>query len=157
MRPGKTVFGLIISAMGVGILVGILLYGTFGHRFSRYNVLLAGLTTSVASIWLFTLPVFLPTDLIAMFFFGIGIGPANPLLQTLVQIRTPERLLGRVLSALYTLFMVAAPLGVLIAGVAIDLVGLRTVLILAAALMSIVPLWIGLAPWPRAAAPAFEE
>jgi MFS family permease len=103
------------------------------------------------------LPVFLPTDLLGMFLFGIGMGPANPLLQTLVQIRTPEQMLGRVLSAIFTLFTVAAPLGSLAAGFAIDAIGLRTSMIVAAALLSAVPLWIGLSPWSRAIAPAFDE
>lgn len=152
-----TYFGLIIAAMGIGMLVGVLLFGAYGHRFSRFNVFLGGFTLSAASIWLFTLPTFLPTDLIAMFFFGVGMGPANPLLQTLLQIRTPERMLGRVLSAIFTLFTVASPLGALLAGIAIDLIGLRLTLIITASLMSIVPFWIGFAPWPRAAAPAFEE
>ncbi|MEZ4570594.1 MAG: MFS transporter [Thermomicrobiales bacterium] len=152
-----TYFGLIISAMGLGMLAGVILYGAYGHRFSRYNTLLAGFTLSAAAVWLFTLPVFLPTDLLGMFFFGLGMGPANPLLQTLLQIRTPERLLGRVLSAIYTLFTVAAPLGVLVAGFAIDLIGVRPVLIVSASLISTAPFWIAFAPWPRRAAPAFEE
>ena len=149
--------GLLVSAMGIGMLAGILLFGAYGERYSRYNVFLTGFSLSVASVWLLTIPVFLPTDLIAMLFFGVGIGPLNPLLQTLVQIRTPERMLGRVLSALFTLFTVAAPLGVLAAGVAVDTIGLRASMITTAALMTTVPIWVGFAPWPRAAAPAFEE
>ncbi len=150
-------FGLIISAMGLGMLAGTVLFGAYGDRFSRYNTFLAGFTLSAVAIWLFTLPVYLPTDLLAMFLFGIGMGPANPLLQTLVQLRTPEQMLGRVLSAIFTLFTVAAPLGVLGAGLAVDTIGLRPSLLTAAALLTVVPFWIAFAPWPRRAAPAFEE
>jgi len=150
-------FGLLITAMGVGMLLGTILFGVYGDRFSRYNTFLAGFTLSAAAIWLFTLPTFLPTDLLALFLFGLGMGPANPLLQTILQTRTPEQMLGRVLSAIFTLFTVAAPFGILLAGVAVDLIGLQPVLILAAALITLVPLWIGFAPWPRRAAPAFEE
>lgn len=150
-------FGLIIGAMGIGMLLGVVLFGAYGNRFSRYNTFLAGFGLSAVAIWVFTLPVFLPTDLLGMFLFGLGMGPANPLLQTLLQIRTPERMLGRVLSAIFTLFTVAAPLGVLAAGFAVDIIGLHPSLIIAATLITLVPLWVGLSPWSRRAAPAFDE
>jgi MFS family permease len=150
-------FGLIISAMGIGMLTGIILFGIFGSRVSRYNIFLIGFSLSAAAIWLFSVPVFLPTDMLGMFLFGVGIGPSNPLLQTLVQIRTPEKMLGRVISALITLTSIAAPLGVLTAGLAVDTFGQRTTMISTAALLTIVPLWVGLSPWSRRAAPAFEE
>ena len=149
--------GLILSAMGVGVLIGIVLFGIYGDRLSRYNLFLTSFTLMAASIWLFTLPVYLPTDMLGMFLFGLGVGPANPLLLTLLQIRTPERMLGRVLSALFTLAAIAAPLGVLIAGFSTDAFGQRPTMIAAAVLLTIIPLWVGFAPWPRAAAPAFEE
>ena len=150
-------FGLIIGAMGIGVLLGTLLYGAVGNRYSRYNTFLLGFSVTTVGIWLFTLANFLPTDLAGMFLLGLGMAPANPLMQTLLQMRTPERILGRVISALFTLFSVASPLGVLIAGVGVDVVGLRTCLIVTALLFTAVPFWLGFSPWSRAAAPAFDE
>ena len=149
--------GLLFGAMGGGILLGILLFGAYGDRLSRYNTFLIGFSVSAAAIWLFTVSVFLPTDLIAMFVFGFGMGPANPLLHTLLHIRTPEEMLGRVLSALYALGALAAPLGVLLAGFSIDALGRHPTMITAAALTTLAPLWVAFSPWSRAAAPAFEE
>ena len=148
--------GTLIAALGGGSLVGILLYGAVGHRYGRYSTLLVISAVSAAAIWLFTVPAYLPTDLVAMFIFGFATGPFNPLMRTILQKRTPERLLGRVLNALFTLASITPPLGLLIAGIAIDTFGLQPVQYTAAILISLVPLWVALAPWPRRAAPAFE-
>ena len=120
--------GLILSAMGVGVLIGIVLFGIYGSRLTRYNLFLSSFMLMSIAIWLFTLPVYLPTDM-----------------------------LGRVLSALFTLAAIAAPLGVLIAGFSADAFGQRPTMIATSALLTLIPFWVGLAPWPRRAAPAFEE
>ncbi len=53
-------FGLIISAMGIGMLTGILLFGAYGYRFRRYDTLLVGFTLNTVAIWLFTMPSLSP-------------------------------------------------------------------------------------------------
>lgn len=150
-------FGVLVTALGIGMLVGILLFGAIGHRARRYGIFLGGFALAVAATWLFALAASLPTDLVTLFCLGLGVGPLTPLLQTLVQLRAPEQMLGRVISAIFTLFTVATPLGALAGGLAVDAFGLRAALLLSAALMSMVPLWLALSPRARAAAPAFES
>lgn len=150
-------FGVLVTALGIGMLAGIVLFGVIGPRVRRYAIFLGGFGLAIAAVWLFALTSYLPTDLIALFCMGLGVGPLTPLLQTLVQLRAPELLLGRVISAIFTLFTVATPLGALAGGLAIDAFGLRAALLLSAALMSIVPLWLALSPRARAAAPAFDD
>ena len=152
-------FGVLITTQGVGMLLGTLIYGYFGHRYRRYTLLLATSPLSAGALWLFTVPVYYPTDLLAMFLFGMAGGPFSPLMRTIIQERTPEHLLGRVLNALFTLVAVAAPLGALTAGIAIDIdaIGLRTVQLAAATLITLVPLWFAFAPWPRRVAAEFER
>ena len=149
-------FAVLIGTLGGGSLLGTIVYGSFGHRYSRYTTMLVASAASALAIWLFTLPTYFPTDLLAMFVFGFMGGPFNPLVRTLVQTRTPTRMLGRVLNALFTTMAVLGPIGILTSGLAIDALGLQPVLLTAALLISLVPLWFAFAPWPRAAAPAFE-
>jgi MFS family permease len=152
-----TYLGFLGAALGVGVFGGIILYGAYGSRIGRYTTLIGSFAVIAVAIWIFTIWAYLPTNLLGFFIFGLALGPLNPMLQTVVQTRTPEHLLGRVLSAIYTLFTVAAPLGVLFAGVTVDALGLRAVMFLAAVLLTLVPLWLALSPWSRTAAPAFEE
>ena len=148
--------GALIAALGGGTLIGTIAYGSYGQRYGRYPTLIVSSVVSAAAIWLFTVPSYLPTDLIAMFIFGFAGGPFNPLIRTLVQKRAPEQMLGRVLNAMFTTMAIVAPLGILASGFSVDAVGLQATLFVAAILITLVPLWFGLAPWPRRAAPAFE-
>ncbi len=60
---------------------------------------------------------------------GICAGPLNPLINTVLQRRTPYALQGRVFGAVIGLTLIATPLGVLFAGYAIEVVGVQPTLI----------------------------
>ncbi len=148
---------LLIAALGSGTLVGTIAYGSIGVRYRRYASLVATSVVSAAALWLFTLTTYLASDIFAIFVFGLAGGPFNPIMRTIVQERAPERALGRVLNALFTSVAIAGTLGTLVAGFAISEFGVRTIQVSAAVLITLVPLWFAFAPWPRRAAPAFEE
>lgn len=148
--------GYLFAATGVGAALGALLYGARGHEVRRYSVFLGGFALAAASYWLFVFSPFLVLDIVAMLLMGIAVGPLSALVGVILQKRTPEYLLGRVTSALYTFFSGAAPLGVLIAGVAVDWFGVRSVLISAAVLITLIPTYIALSPSARAAAIEFD-
>lgn len=148
--------GYLFAAMGVGAALGALLYGARGHEVRRYNVFLGGFALAAASYWLFTFSPYLVIDIFAMLLMGVAVGPLSALVGVLLQTRTPEYLLGRVTSALFTFFSGAAPLGVLIAGFAVDWFGVHSVLISAAFLITLIPAYIALSPSARAAAVEFE-
>ena len=148
---------LLIAALGGGLLVGTIAYGWAGHRYQRYTTLLVASTIGAVALWLFTAQTEILIDVLAIFLYGLAGGPFTPLVRTIIQERAPERILGRVLNALFTAVAISGTLGTLIAGFAIAGFGVRTVQFVGAALISLVPLWFALAPWPRRAAPAFEE
>ncbi|WP_019587676.1 MFS transporter [Deinococcus apachensis] len=112
--------GTLVSAFGVGSVLGALLFGRFGGRWSRR-------TTFLASVWglcgLFgglALAPTLPVAVAVCFVGGLISGPNGPLIPTILQERTPAELRAWVFSASAVLTMLASPLGVLLGGVALD-------------------------------------
>jgi MFS family permease len=65
----------------------------------------------------------------ALFVAGLALGPPNPLTYSVLQERTPPRMLGRVLGAGVSLSMVGAPVGMVICGLALENLGLRPTLV----------------------------
>jgi MFS family permease len=64
----------------------------------------------------------------ALFVAGFALGPPNPLAYSVLQERTPPRMLGRVLGAGVSLSMVGAPVGMVLCGFALEFLGLRPTL-----------------------------
>jgi hypothetical protein len=64
----------------------------------------------------------------ALFVAGFALGPPNPLIFSVLQERTPPRMLGRVLGAGVSLSMVGAPAGMVLCGYALEIFGLRPTL-----------------------------
>jgi MFS family permease len=65
----------------------------------------------------------------ALFIVGFALGPPNPLTYSVLQERTPQRMLGRVLGAGVSLSMVAVPIGMVLCGYALEVLGLRFTLL----------------------------
>lgn len=124
--------GILMSGVGVGALIGSLAYGAIGQRFSPRVIILT-------AVLLLGFPLaglaFLPSLWISwalLLVTGIGSGMVNPLIQTVVQTRTPPSLLGRVMGALMAGAMVAAPIGLLLGGSVIAAIGLPGTMLVAA-------------------------
>ncbi|RJK97713.1 MFS transporter [Vallicoccus soli] len=167
-RPdGAAALGLLVGTMGGGALVGSLLFGAVGHRLPRRATFVVAFALCgppqllvLASGWSLG-PVLVVTALA-----GVAAGAINPVLSTVELERVPPGLRARVFGAVRAGCWAAMPLGALGAGVAVDLVGLRPVLLAGAAaylLVVLAPLtggaWRGMdraslsAPQPPAAAP----
>ena len=138
--------GLVFGAEGAGALAGVLLYGVFAQRLpKRATFIGAFLVAGGATMWLTALPgvaVVMALLLIA----GVAIGPLNPILQTALQERTPQELLGRVFGLVGAVSAVAAPLGVLIAGFLLEYSGLRLTIFLNTGLLLVLALVLFLMP-----------
>ena len=65
---------------------------------------------------------------------GIASGPLNPVIDTVFFERVPDGMRARVLGVTQAAAWIAMPLGVLVAGAVIDVVGLRTTLVAVGAL-----------------------
>jgi MFS family permease len=73
---------------------------------------------------------------------GLIAGPNGPLVATVLQERTPEQLRGRVFGATTAMSFVAAPVGVLLAGVSIDRFGLQATLVAMTGIFAITVGWL---------------
>ncbi len=121
--------GLALGAYGVGGLLGIGLFFWLAPRVAR-PWLYRGLWLAYAAAS-FTL-VFLPplvALLAALVVIGVTVGAIDPLERAVRQERTPPNLRGRVFAAMYAVPKVVVPLGVLTAGLLVEVVGLRGALL----------------------------
>ncbi len=142
--------GTIIAAFGAGSLVGALLYGLIGNRLPRRLTLAASFTLESAPLWIliFEPPVLGAAG--ALFAVGVGAGIINPLAMTVFQERVSAEYRARVFGAVLAVAMIAAPLGVLVAGPLVEAAGLTAVTGGIAGLMLLVAL-------STAVNPAFRE
>ncbi|RIK43425.1 MAG: hypothetical protein DCC58_09610 [Chloroflexi bacterium] len=130
--------GVLIASFGVGALIGVLLYGAIGPRVRRYPVFVGGIVLGAASLWLLPATPHLLVSVLGTTAMGIGLGPTNVMVMTVLQEIVPEGLLGRVTGSLGAMSQMAAPLGLLLAGVAIDWFGVRPVMFFGAAMFSLI-------------------
>ena len=113
---GANGYGILMSASGVGALVGALLVATFGHLFTPRKIALGG-------VWLFSIAMLavsftksFPLALVFLFAAGFGMllffSTSNTVLQTIV----PDEMRGRVMGVWSLVFGAMIPLGSLEAG-----------------------------------------
>lgn len=138
--------GLMLAGMGAGSVAGALLFGSVGARFPKRPQL-------IAFFVLFGLPLFIlafsPPLLVsvgAMALVGLATGGINPLAITAIQERTPAEMLARVFGSVIAAALIAAPLGALLGGVAVDAFGVTKVIVLIGALIFAAGVWLGFQP-----------
>ncbi|PYE55442.1 MFS transporter [Deinococcus yavapaiensis] len=117
---GAVGLGAVVSAFGLGSVLGSVAFGRFGHAWSRR-------TTFLVSVWglcgiFVALACFADPRVVvaACFLGGLIAGPNGPLIPTVLQERTPDALRARVVAASSALTLVASPLGVLLGGAALE-------------------------------------
>lgn len=125
--------GLIFGVSGGGAVIGALIYSAVGERYSRRKVYIwSFITLAFARIVLVFLPplwLLLLTSAIV----GIAAGPLNPIMSTVNYIRIPALMRARVLGTMRSGAFMAMPLGVLLAGYALEWLGLRATLVIVVA------------------------
>ena len=122
--------GLIFGVSGGGAVIGALIYSAMGHRYTRYRVYVwSFIVVALARIPLIFLPplwIVLATAAIV----GLAAGPLNPIMSAVSYSRIPSAMRGRVLGVIRSGAFMAMPLGVLLAGYALEGLGLRLTLII---------------------------
>ena len=120
-------FGIVVSALSVGAMVGAFGYGWIARRTTRHRltvvcVLLTAVTyvplAMLPSVWVMVVPALL---------LGLAWGPMEPLLNAVVQDRFPEHQHGRVFGVQLGIFYAAPPLGQLLTGASVEWWGVETV------------------------------
>ena len=122
--------GILVGATGAGSLLGTLSYGWFARRSSiprRAVMIGAFIGVAISRVLLVGLPGILGAAAL-LFLAGLSDGPINPLLNTVIQERVPEHLRGRAFGFIYAFAVISAPFGVLVAGFALDQLGLTAAL-----------------------------
>ena len=128
--------GIVISALAAGSTIGSFGYGWISTRLSRRTLVRMTLIgTAVSIIPMAFLPP-LPLLATAASFLGLSWGPFNPLISTLIQQRVPADQQGRVFGVQTAVFYAAPPLGMVISGLSVENVGVRTTYLFLAAILS---------------------
>ena len=130
--------GLMIGISGAGAVLGALAYSAIGERLSRRTVFTWGFAG--ATIWYPIAALFPPLGvmLTARGVSGAAAGPINPVIDTVFLERVPDGMRGRVFGVGNAAAWIAMPLGVLIAGPAIEAFGLRATLVATGAIYAVV-------------------
>jgi len=122
--------GLIGGFFGAGAVLGSSLFAWLGPRLPRrrsyaWGFLIGGAPRSLVLALSVTLPPVLATSFIC----GIAVGAINPALAATEYERIPRHLQARVIGATGAVAMAGLPLGGLVGGVTVDVIGLDAALI----------------------------
>jgi MFS family permease len=137
-------YGLMLTVLGVGNLVGGVFYGAAGHLFraNRRLTYLVGMASFPIMLWVFVADVSYPVMVAVAFLGGLFSGPINPLLVTVRMERIPVELRGRVFATFSGLAGAAMPLGMVIAGWLLEVTGIHTGLVVLAIIATAFTLYL---------------
>jgi MFS family permease len=123
----STLTGVVVAAVGAGGLLGALLYGWQGHRFTRWVSFTAGFFLCGGPLFVVIALDPPPGVLVGLVMLcAAGNGPLNPLLAAVKNDRVPVRVRGSVFGALAASAIAAMPLGTMVAGLLLDATGPAT-------------------------------
>lgn len=127
-------YGLLLTAFGIGSLMGGVGFGLFGHRARSYRreLWIAGIAAIALLRWLLVPDLPYLWLFAAMAAAGLLSGPVSPLLVTVRFERIPAHLHGRVFASFAALASIADPLGMAVIGNMIDQFGLDEMLFVTA-------------------------
>ncbi|MEM9953461.1 MAG: MFS transporter [Chloroflexota bacterium] len=122
--------GLIMGSFGAAAVTGTLLYSWFGDKISRRWVFIIGyIIISLRSFFMILYPPLAGMIVIAVVA-GLAAGPINPIMGVLWYERIPDYMRARVFSLTSAGFLVAMPIGALLAGYLLEWLGLTNSLII---------------------------
>lgn len=149
--------GAVLVAMSSGMVVGTLAYERLVVRSSRRRLLVVAMIG--ASVGLVGMAILPPFALLLVFaaLAGLMWGPMGPLLNHAMQVRTPDRLRGRVVGTMTAATMAAGPIGYVGVGALVESLGVDAVFVGLAVLMLLVALATApLRVWSLLDAPPIE-
>ena len=138
--------GYVLSSMAAGGIATTLAYPKLVKHFKKRSIVIGSLAaTSLAMI---PMTLFPPIGLfvLAGFLLGLGWGPMNPLMNSVVQQRVAPHIQGRVFGVQTSLFYASGPIGMFVTGVSVDAFGVRPVYIAAVSILIVFQLFIMFLP-----------
>ena len=139
-------YGYVLSSMAAGGIATTLAYPKLVKHFKKRTIVIGALAaTSFAMI---PMTFFPPIGLfvLAGFLLGLGWGPMNPLMNSVVQQLVAPHIQGRVFGVQTSLFYASGPIGMVVTGVSVDAFGVRPVYIAAVSILIVFQLFIMLLP-----------
>jgi MFS family permease len=127
-------FGAASATIGVGLLVGTQSVRAFARRSANDTMVLSGLAGIGAGVFLLGAVPIAAVTIAAMFAIGLAFSAIIVPAQTLIQQETPHALMGRISSTVMSVVFFAQLMGLILSGVLAQLVGIRAVFFLCAAL-----------------------
>lgn len=121
--------GVFIGVMSGASVLGGLVYGAIGHRLPRFATFAVMFMLVSVYAWVFAFFLPFPIILVGAAIAGLGAGPLNPIIGAVILERVPADMRGRVLGTIQSGAWLTMPLGVLIAGVLTEWLGLQPVLV----------------------------
>jgi MFS transporter, DHA3 family, macrolide efflux protein len=127
-------FGYVSGMVGVGLLVGTQIIRIVARTASDTGLVLWGLLGIGAGVFLLGAMPYMPAALVATFTIGFAFAAIMVPAQTLIQRETPPDMLGRVGSTNVSVIFLGQILGLAVSGVLAEVLGVRLVFFLCAAL-----------------------
>ncbi|QLY33107.1 MFS transporter [Nocardia huaxiensis] len=131
LHSGDSSVGLLLGAVGIGLLIGYGLLTRYGARLSMTALLLGGFFVSSAGNLLTGLAWSVAAAFTVQAVRGLGLAGMDVASSTLLQRIVPDHLLGRVFGNLYGLIGIAAALSYVGGGALLDATSAPATLILA--------------------------
>lgn len=124
--------GLLLSAFGLGAVVGTVAFSAIAPRLSRRRTFIAGFfVMGLSSLLISTAPPYLVV-IIALTIAGLASAPLNPILMSIRQERVPTHYRARVFGTMRAIAFAAIPLGQLAGGYLIEWLGVQVFIALLA-------------------------
>lgn len=121
----SVVLGVLVGTGSLAGLAGVGIYGWIGHRLPRWTTfVLAFVLAGTPRLVAFATQPELPLLLAAIVVTGFAGGAIGPILDTEIYRRVPTELRGRMFGVISAGVLAGMPLGALLGGVLVDLVGL---------------------------------
>jgi MFS family permease len=137
-------YGLMVSAYGVGAVLGSLFAVTKGDVLRRSTLTIVGLVIFAAGIGVLGIVPAFGTAVGLFTVLGIAQVLCNVSCQTAMQVNVDEQYRARVMSIYILGFFAGTPIGALLAGVLAQLVGLREMIVVFGAVFGLCVLVLGL-------------
>jgi MFS family permease len=126
LERGPETFGALSACLGAGSVVGAMAVATFGKQRLIGLLMFAGVLGTGASAIVYGLSQWVPLTGAALFVAGAAVSALFAAYETLLLVRLPDQIRGRVMGLMFTLVAVF-PVGAVVAGAIADVVGLRAV------------------------------
>lgn len=135
LRFGAPGYGVLSAAQGMGALLGALALGAVSRRLTSGRVVGAALVLAAMFLVGFTLARPLALSALTLFLLSLPVVVASVWVQTYYQQHVPDRLLGRVLGLTETVSAVGILVGVAVASVVGERLGIVPIMLAAAAVL----------------------